>query len=431
MNSLPNWLIKGLLVCSAGLIFFSCKKDNSTLKLPGESEIPANTLVSDTFSVQISSALVYSDFFTENLVRQNNAYLMVGGMQNATFGNCKLQAFVQLKLNTPFADLSGAVLDSSVLELDYDYAYGDTLQSQNLSVYALDQGFNTETTYRINSPSLSYSTLLGSKSFKATPATGTNIRIPISNSTYVNAILNGPKNNGDFVQQFKGIALVAPKDSGAVIRLNLSSSLSRLFIYYKQNGVSKTYSLTLSNERYYNLSVDRSLSPLSGLAGEYSSVPSSSASNKTYYQGITGLRTKISFPEIEKLTSKLGNIFIHKAELVIPASGSNKADSLFLVKSNANGEIIVTNGLVATIQQSERSVDDFIYTQFSPYYSNEGVYKFQLGKYLQSIIYNELDNHALYLTPTKNSLEIDGGFLVDQSIPSSGIKLKIYYTKTN
>lgn len=433
MNSLPNTLnSKGLILLLSGLLFFSCKKDNSTLQLPGDPELPANTLYSDTFSVKLSSVLVYNDFVTTNPNKSGVQYLMVGGFQSSDFGTTLIKSYVQMKLAKQYVDLSDATIDSVFVELDYNYYFGDSTQSQTLDVYQLDQAIENDEKYYINSTEPAYSNLLGSKTFNAKPNSGENIRIPISNTAFVNSIVNGPKNNVDFLAQFYGLAFVPGGNTGIAARINLSSSLSGLFVYYKQNGENKTYTLTLKNDRYHTVAQDRSLTSLTSLVNEYDEIASESVSNKSFFQAGTGVRTKISFPYLDKLISEKGDIYIHKAELFIPAQGSNLPDSLYLIKLNTDGSVAYTSGFVSTVQNDISAVNGIVNTQYSKFYNLDLAYKFQIRSYLQGLVYGELPNNGLILTTSKNNLQFNGGYLNNQNAASDQIKLRLYYTqKTN
>lgn len=427
MNSLSNTLnLKGLSLLVAGLFFFSCRQENHDLKLPGEAELPSNTIYSDTFSVDLSSVLVLDDYVTSNPYRNGASYIMTGGYQDALLGNTKVNAFSQLQLSQEYVDLSDIIIDSSYLELDYNYAYGDTNQTQTLEVYQLTSAIDASVSYFANSTEPTYSGLLGSASFKARPVTSTNIRIPISDNTFLTSIINGPKNNASFVNDVKGLAFIPVDNNGAIIRINLSSSLSRLFIYYKQSNVSKVYELNFTGKRYFTVHQDRSATGLSSLVNGYDAINSALTSNNSYIQSGTGLRTKVTFPYLDKFIAEKGNIYIHKAELVFPLSSVSGPDSTYLVKAGSDGHVTFTNSYVNTVQNDASAVNGYVFTQYAT--RTDNAYTFQLRAYLQSLVYNEISNHGLLLTPTKNNVEFTSGVFNNQDAVSGQVKLKIYYT---
>lgn len=426
---------RGLLfgLVAALLSITGCRKEEN--KIPVQiDKLPVNTIFTDTVTVLTSTVCRNQGISSYNISDTlGNPILFCGAYADSDLGKISAEGYAQLQLLTENEDLSGATVDSAVLHLNYQYAYGDTNQLQTLYVHQLTAPIGDS--YYTNSEPLPYiNPPIGSITFKAKPKTHNTLHIPVSNS-FASHMISAPKNNEAFKGYFHGLAFVPENNySGAIIRVNTTSPNTFLRIYYRTNGQPKEYNLvmTSSTKRCYRISNDRSASPIAPIVQPYADeLSSTQTSNKFFVQSATGIQTKITFPYLKNFLSK-GNIQIHKAELIFHLAdnahtGLPPNNRFFMYELNPdNTTRRYGDGSEAILQKSNFPING----TSSPLLisRNNTSHHAELKSYLQAILYGNKPDYGIALAPYYNSSLINKSVFNSYHATSNPMRLKLYYT---
>jgi hypothetical protein len=396
----------------------------------------------------------------------------LGYMKDPVFGTTEANVALSLTLpanNQTFG--TNPVLDSAVLVLKYADFYGDSLQSRyQIDVHQLQTPLNANVAYSNRSIFGFNNTVIGTKSVRVSfkdsvkvteIVTGKadvqknkapHIRIPISSSFITSNFLQGtPANFADmtaFTNFIKGLYVTVNKSqstgSGGVMFLDLASdNISGLEIYYKsQNGTA--IDTTMLN---FKIQATAIAPVASNIIHNYAGTPVETQLNNpnqqfstTYVQGLGGLRTKVSFPDLNKL-KELGSITINKADLIIDVEGGaapfTPSPRLILYRT----DIANQRQPVPDLSSSDaRAVLEGVFGGF--YNSTSKRYTFSLTSYVQDIVSGKLKQYDTFIAPADiaadrvtaifpSAITAGRSILGSKDNPLYKMKLNIIYTKTN
>ena len=247
----------GFIFTVVFLFFTSCRKINESTEL-GQDLIPPIDNI-NTFDTSISVE-AYNDLFTisnDTLRLLRNEEHFLGKITkdplfgDPLFGETDARLFLELKPGAfphTFARKDSLTIDSVVLVLGYNSTFGDTAQNQTVSAYKLDNtvDFRSDSNYNIRSNNFTYSTLLGSKTFKPQnlkdsvfafrDTTNNQLRIRLQDSfgqTLLDYDSSVYKSDSLFRTVLKGFALQSTAGGNAVMGFDLNSVNTKLAIYYK------------------------------------------------------------------------------------------------------------------------------------------------------------------------------------------------------
>nr|WP_315422137.1 DUF4270 domain-containing protein [uncultured Pedobacter sp.] len=437
----------------------------------------------------ITGTLVVSPVTTQ-LVEETAANTLglnrypLGYMTDPVFGKTEagIAMTVYPVVNTDFG--TAPQLDSAVLVLKFDESstltkfYGDTTNSK----YSIDvfQLANKVTTYKSSDVQAINNTLLGNFTGKLTPNTKpkvfdvitgkdtlktvpAQIRIPLNKAFIQNAILNqgtaGTATETKFIESFKGLYAQINKTSstgvGGIAFFNFSGTDSYLQLVWKKTNSSNGVDTTSVNFPIGKLVQNSSgTTSISGVAAnikhDYAGTPvqdqisnpnPSASYNVTYLQGLAGVKTKLTFPELAGFTGTYGKAIINKAELVVeigesaPAYPFNAAQRLSLYRWD--------------IAHQPADLPDF--TTFSGSASGGAAlfggyfdslkkrYIFIVTSYVQSLIDKNMEDYGTFLAPTSytdfqivpSATSAERSIIGASNATANKIKLNIYYTKIN
>ena len=249
-------------------ILASCKKKESTL---GNDILDPNSLLNstqvDTF--QLTTFTIAED----SLISDNPAYAVLGSYNDPKFGKVNASFYTQVVLsglNPNFGDLSSITVDSLVLGLEYVDYYGE-LSPQTVEVYQLTEKLHIDSTYYSFQHKAHSSTNLvvpGFETFTPKPNGETiigedtvdaQLRIRLNNalaSQLINESASGGTNYSsteNFKDYFKGLYVkvnnpIQSSGKGGVFYFNLNAPLSKMTIYYTQDGENKTFDFLINSE---------------------------------------------------------------------------------------------------------------------------------------------------------------------------------------
>ncbi|MFM6976224.1 MAG: DUF4270 domain-containing protein [Sphingobacteriaceae bacterium] len=386
------------------------------------------------------------------------------------------QAGTAATLNLPSEGLTfgtNIVLDSAVLVLRYGTSfYGDSLTSpQRFTVYQLSDKLNAATTYYQNTSIPFNNTEIGSlivnkiklqdsikvkqivkgaadTELKQPP----HIRIPMDatfiQNNFFSASADKFATSSAFIDFIKGLYLktdapVSPK-LGGIPFFDFSSGASKLELYYRNVGAT-------IDTNYVVFTINNNSTPVvahfshnyAGTAVETQLANPNTEYTKTFVQALSGVRTKITFPDLANLKS-LGNIIINKAVLEVKIENGTDvpfapAPRLMLYQTDIAGQ---RQPLPDLNPYDPRSLG---LGGFGGLYdSTTKTYKFTVTGYIQDLLSGKAKQYASYLAVVDKAVSNltvavqPFGTVADKAVIGSGktgaasqMKLKIIYTKLN
>jgi len=410
----------------------------------------------DTFNITTST------FMLDPIPTGGSGKLLIGTYDDPYIGKNTVTPY--FRLNLPSLENEYPIdsrFDSLTLQLNYngDF-YGDTTKAIALSVYRLTQDiepkelpialegdeypvFVSGATLYADQQFEHEDTALGSLSFFPKPKSGKdtiNIRLNQNwgETLFDMALKRDTKllNSEEFYEYLKGFVLES-EDAASIIGLRDSLTLFLHYSYENQtngNRVSKTISMNIGNASYqFNaVKTERSSYPLQGLSYTHQELPTSSTGNRTFVQGLSGIVTRIHFPNIRQGFGD-GITVINNAKLIVetdqsPAANNPPPETLILMIANRYGTptSLLTNGSQISVSASYQSngQDDGS--------SRGGKYVFDITDYIERIrkttSYNENESLLLSLQ-TDDLLSSMKTLHISPGENKSAIKLNVIYTK--
>ncbi len=381
------------------LVSVSCKKK--------ESEIGLNTIDQDQLlgsGVDTFSLLTYS-IDEDSISTKNNLATLLGSYNDPTFGMVTAEIFteVQLQAVAPnFGDLSTVVIDSFVLGMVYTGQYGKS-GNQTIEVFEIDEpiGIHEDSSYyRFSSVSSGSTNLvlgghevLNMNSDNTTIIGGTEVpsqlRIHLDTNKARSIMEDAQAFPTTFATQdafneyFKGLHIKTangPQSSGqgGVFYFNMKASSTKLTMYYRQAGVSKTYDFYINSATDHFNKVDIAVS--STVQNTFNN-PTTGAT-KFFAQAMIS-RGVIEIPGIVDVPK---NTVLHSAVMTLPVAHQTGLD-------------YAPAGAVTVLREDPTSPGKYIAIGNAVYSSVNKNYSFDLRFHLQRVITGELENTPLYISP--------------------------------
>ena len=312
-------------------VFTSCKKkDSAAGKDLMNPEDLLNSAQVDTFTLNTFSIA------EDSLISDNPAYAVLGSYKDPKFGAVNANFYTQLRLsglNPNFGDVSTITIDSVMLGLEYAGFYGE-FSSQKVEVYEMTEAINIDSVYYSFSTKTTTSTDLvepGYGTFTPDPegitvigsdTVDTQLRIKLKNALgtqLINEAASGGTNftsNENFLSYFKGLHVRVNNASqlagkGGVFYFNLNDPLSKMTVYYTQDGSQKTFDFLINSEcaDFNHVDIDNTGKPVQNV------IDNPSSGQVEYYSQAFKSRAVVKMAGLKNLPT---NAIIHKAELILP-----------------------------------------------------------------------------------------------------------------
>ena len=312
-------------------IFASCKKkDSAAGKDLMNPEDLLNSAQVDTFTLNTFSIA------EDSLISDNPAYAVLGSYNDPKFGTVNANFYTQLRLsglNPNFGDISTITIDSVMLGLEYAGFYGE-FSSQKVEVYEMTETINIDSVYYSFSTKTTTSADLvepGYGTFTPDPdgitvigsdTVDTQLRIKLKNALgtqLINEAASGGTNftsNENFLSYFKGLHVRVNNASqlagkGGVFYFNLNDPLSKMTVYYTQDGSQKTFDFLINSEcaDFNHVDIDNTGKPVQNV------IDNPSSGQVEYYSQAFKSRAVVKMAGLKNLPT---NAIIHKAELILP-----------------------------------------------------------------------------------------------------------------
>ena len=400
--------LPALFFCAVLSQLTSCTKDNFNNTGFSASDNPLNVVTVDTFS------------FSATTVKEDSVdvvgylYQLLGAMNEQNFGETKASLATQLLLSEEdpfFIDISDIAIDSVNMLLNIQKTYG-TDAGQDFKVFMLSEALDTSNNFKSNSI-LNYDQfeVADAKNVKINTDDSVNLggdnyapglKIPLYN-TFGEYLLNSNRfaiiSNEDFLNYFHGLFIV-PQSSfaqgeGGVVRLNLTSSQSRIRINY--------HSISTGEEFYYDFVFGSGAVKFSTFRHDVTNSTLEQAlgdpkksDEYLYIKSAAGCYVKLDLTFLEKFAAE-NNAVINKAELVVPVENDidlpyEPHQRLFITSVSDEGKEVIL------LDQFESE------THYGGLYdATEGQYKLRITRAVQQKIdqlkNNENPNTQFHLIP--------------------------------
>ena len=391
---------------------FGCTKiDTTTL---GQNLIP---VVDNIHTFDTTFAVIATNYdSTECDTTRRNSLQPLGIISNdPLFGKSTAQIYVELKpgsfpYNFPNADANSFQIDSAILVMNYSHSFGDTNLIQRVNVYQLSDSFHFSDAYT-TCKVLGYdnSVLLGQKDYLPSvlkdsvhafqEEAANQLRIPISKTlvqNFINDSANIFRSDSEFINYFKGFAIVPDENAGgqALNYFDFTTSKLSMYLRYTHNGTKDTtvinFALTGSSGLSNSLIRDRGNSEIT----THLTHPASGDS-LIYIQTSPGTYATLTIPGLNNLSNRV----INRAELIIDQvySGNSLNDifaapvNLYLdtkdsTLNNGNYIPIPCDFSASELTSSFANLGGQLKTSTDSSGNSIGQYVFNISRYVQSIV---------------------------------------------
>lgn len=427
-----NWSVNWLLIFGYSLwVLQSCKKpEDPNLRLPAPGDDLSLQLI-DSLKIEVETVLALDTFNTNN---PNS--LLSGIFIDTDLGKTTAICFTELTTtrNLPFSGSrpSASRLDSTTVLLQYDYVYGDTLDSLTYNVYRLDE--QIEGNYN-NRGSIPYNSNKPIATFTFKPS-ASNKFIRFRADSLGAEIISLQDDQmlipNDFRDSFRGLALVPDPANRCMIGFIPTFESTRPFnsirVYYRQSdtstaNVSELFSINQECDKFNRISVDRSGTPLASLNTEYDFVPPSQTGGSVFLQNGTGTRVRFRIPELSTLTQKYGNLAIARLDIEItpdPPGLLSPPGSYLVYLTDEAGKIKVVNEVRQQVISDESTI------LFPIYNSTENKIVLRMSVFAQLVINGDISNDGYILA---TSLFLDKNQVNKLKFREDQIKAYLYVLK--
>ena len=392
-----------------GLIAVSCTDPNTIgLEVQPTSD---NITISETSSFDWQTTQTES----EDSLRTDEALnLILGGLDDSEFGLNNAGFYTQILLTENNTDLgSNAVVDSVVMSYTYSGYYGELENFTSLDVLILEEDIHKDSVYYSTSyviPVPAGMSYVESFSVSEDGSESPSLTIRLSDS-FGQEILDlqneGLKDNETFLENFKGISVVA-SGQNTLLYLNPSGSNSFLKIYY-HNDESTADTLSLDFElggdaARINLFNSK---PLANLNQE---------EDKIYIQSMAGYKAKIAINNTDSIKAMLEGKSINKVTMCFDVPEGSQSeyvahDKLFLVRVNDEGSnVFLADYTIEGETHFGGRLDD-------------DKYEFNITRYFYQLLNNDAYTNDLYLLPAGAAVN------ASRTILNKDINLTIHYSE--
>lgn len=421
------YLSATFLICALSIL--SCKKKENPI---GKNNIDQNQILEsagvDTFSLKTYN------YFDDSVISDNAAFGLLGSYIDPVFGKVNSEIYTQFRLegfSPDFGNLNTLVVDSFVLALEYVGYYGKK-GNQTFEVYELGEDLNLDSTYysfttkshkngvNLIAPGKSVKYLDPSKITVLNNDTiDSQLRLQLSTSRAKTMLIDAMSgtdftSNDNFLTYFKGLHIrtnnIQSSGQGGIFYFNLNDPASKLTIYYKQGGVSKTFNFLINSNcaDFNHVDVDNSMTRVETVNNDTIS------GQVQFYSQAFGSRAVVEIPGLSNIPS---TAIIHKAILELPVAYQD------------GNEYSPGYDISVTTRLNDGTNNLYSVNVNGLYDANTKSFKINLRAYIQALVNKSVPNSGLILAPLLHNTSSDriifnGPNTTNKSKP----KISILYT---
>ncbi|MEG1762539.1 MAG: DUF4270 family protein [Bacteroidales bacterium] len=380
----------------------------------------------------------------DTLLLQNTATILLGGMNDPIFGNSTYNFVSDLNRNVldPYVP-EGATLDSVILEMAYSSSYRLDNAHKNkaltVDIFELDETLDEDSLYYTNEkPKLSSTKLLSNYTFVPNPFD----TLPDSNRTVLNSLklkLSDEFGNrllkaksGDFENElscnkfFKGFAILFKKNTqenyGNIFCVHsVYDKGSGVVLYYKEANSTAQKTVYYSFGKARHTYIERDLTFASPDFKAQLKGDTTLGQQRVYIQSTGGALMQFSFPKILQL--KNHKIIVNQAYLIMKN-----------VQFDQGVNLPPPPRLISYIVNKDNTISELPdkYPNPGGYYNDKtGEYRLCVTRYIQSLLFNNVESAKIILAPYSQYTRPDQLVLygTDKNLGANRMHLKLIYTQ--
>jgi hypothetical protein len=423
-------------------LLFACNKKPDQVGIGIQPTSEELSVIFDNSTGLLSHSLIEDSVRTDVNVIQTG---MAGSMMDPVFGRTTAEIYSQFRLSENGHNFGiDPVLDSLVLSLQYSSFYGDSMSSQTIRIYELDQDMDADSAYYSNQVVSDYEIEIGTLTFVPKPGDSVNVggefmppqlRIRLTDE-FAQKIMDADENvfddNENWLEFMKGLRISAEHATvdGGIMLFDMFSSNTALTIYYKTGDPQDTISFTfLSNSncaRFSSYDHNDYLDASSEFRAQVIDGDTNLGADFFYLQSMGGVKAQIRLPDIQAFYAD-GPVAINEAKLIFNVydDGSELVGppQLGLAKIDDEGDYVPLPDA----------------TEVSSYYGGflneeKTQYYFRISRHVQQVLTGESPNYPLALLISGASFRANRVILYGpDSINNGNLKmsLNIKYTRVN
>lgn len=437
--------MKYLIIGFISVVFLaSCTTDETTIYEVGSDFIENNTQIKviDTFSVKAGS------FKLDSLITSATGRILVGNVVDKNLGHLSAKSYLQL-LTADYSLSSEAVYDSIGFVLNYDtYYYGDTTKVQTYKLHRITETFLPEEgTSFYNTSSLKYdSKTIGELSFTPKPTKETDSLFIKMDDVLGKEIFdkisdNDINNSDDFLQYFKGLAIVPDTTVDThVLGFNVSatsatSGNSSMRLYYsikddddEDNSYYLDFVIASASQQFNQIETDLSNTDLGDFVNGEEIKLSQDVNNLIFAQSGSGIAARIEIPAIKTLFEQSVNSTTLSATLTFyPLVGSYSENNPF--PTNLSVYIVDhKNRIIKQLTDADGNVANAILKEDNDEFNANTYYTVDLSGFVEEISLTDTTlNYALMILAENYTNNVNNLVIENNVSTNNKIKLSVKY----
>lgn len=452
---------------ASAIIITSCT-DGSIIgnDLLGDQEI--NLQFDENFD--LTGQTVLGDSIATYIDNNTNQTYLLGEVDDPTFGKYSSDVYFAFRFNTVFPDYENTVLDSVILELEYDESgfYGDTTVVHNFEVFRVtedfigndsifsDQSFETDmmpiaNVAMVPSKSNTINVQLRDTEVDSFVDLSPRLRIRLDDAfgTEILEDEGAAESDSTLSANFKGLYIKSTTEGSSMIGLNFNENpdfndgVARLHVYYTKTDSLGVESLGAYSYLMSSVTSSMFVHDYSGTVVEASLNDKTAAQDFLYCQNMAGVNAEIEFPDLNFLdNNNADTIIINAAQLVVTVNeddGEFQTDlyptspQFILSKDNEDGEGRI---LIDDITQGGIDIslgldihDGIVREVVQPDGTTIKTVTFVITKYVRNLLDEDITASKVTISPIGRSESPRRTVFYGLNHPDYPVKLRIAYTK--
>lgn len=424
-NLLKNLQLKKLsrlLMLLLPLFFMAnCEKDPSLSGNPGNdnlAKLDSTVFVAYTLADEARDAL-------------NEGDVVLGRLDDPRYGATLASFYSQFRLTTTaFTPGANAVLDSAVLVLQVEDAYGPLTNAMNVEVYRLTEAIVSATTYPSDQALSTDATLLGGlNGFVYNDESA--IRVPLT-QTFGNELFSlfgtsTTESNDNFLSYLNGLHVTLDPNSGGDGLIDLNITLCTIQLYFRSDvATDSLYSFVIDEQ---TLRVNHYETDLTGSEVETAINDPSDNDESLLIGGLQVSKGKIVLPDLSVLQGSIINqakLSFYQADYGSSLNTDYALPEFLLLTGSKDNDTIVyfLSDYSTSSPTAYGGTPKLINYNGTPTFE----YSYTIPLFIQRVVNQETEITSLNIEVLNfnngNSVKLGGG-----THPDFPIKLEILYTK--
>jgi len=421
----------------------SCTTDDTTY--PVGSDFIDNDIqvrIIDTFSIKAGTIKL------DSLVTSSTNRILLGSVIDENLGHLSAKSYLEL-IGSSYNIGSNAVYDSIGMILNYDnYYYGDTTKIQTYQLHKITETFEPkEGDEFYNTSSLDYnSDILGELSFtpkpnKATDSLFIKMDDGLGKELFDKIVYNDINNSDDFLQYFKGLAIVPDTSvSNHVLGFNVSttssiSGNSCMRLYYtiedddsEDNDYYLDFVISAPSLQFNEINTDLSSTILGGFEDGEEIKQSETTDDLLFTQAGTGITMRIEIPSIKRLSEFTENSTTLRAALTFSPLKGTYDDDDPLPESMVVYVVDHKNRIISQLSGISGETVSAVLNEDDDEFEGNTYYSVDLSGFVEEILYTETDlNYALMVQYPSFSSNVNTMVIENDASTNKEVKLSVKY----